>query len=265
MATNKEAIDALNTYKIDLICLDVLLQGDIPEWNQDWEILLEEAKHRKISVIAITAVNGMNKSYIWQKVKDKEKQSDIIKEVFSKANLSRKQLVEKVKELLIKEKPIMILELLATETVKAGVSFLVEQFGKLTNRVNEEQLAEIKEKAQTAKTEQDVDEIRNLIQAAVPNANQIASISAFKTWVEDTITADFSELIGVGEITVKVLRKVRKNEGNLINQEEIKKMETGLVGILDEFKRNLRLGKADRESKSTVYDAVTRALNFING
>ena len=61
----KEAIDALNTYKIDLICLDVLLQGDIPEWNQDWEILLEEAKHRKISVIAITAVNGMNKSYIW--------------------------------------------------------------------------------------------------------------------------------------------------------------------------------------------------------
>ena len=160
-------------------------------------------------------------------------------------------------------KTIMILELLTTATINAGAPFLINQLSKLTDRVNKEQLEKIQQKAQAVKTDQDVEEVKQFIQKIAPDANQIASVEAFTAWVEDTITSDFTELVGVGEITFKVLKAVRKNEKNLMKKDEIQKMENKLIGILDEFKSALRLGETDRKSKTSVYEAVTRALDFI--
>lgn len=157
----------------------------------------------------------------------------------------------------------MILELLATETVKAGVSFLVEQFSKLTNRVNEEQLAKIKEKAQTATTEQDVTEIRNLIQSAVPNANQITSVEAFTAWVEEKIDASFDDLPGVSELVVRVLREKKNSESNALKKDRMLEMEAALKTEIEEFNEAVNIGDVGQREKRNLFKRMKKALDFI--
>ncbi len=161
-------------------------------------------------------------------------------------------------------KQAMIIELLTTATVTAGTKFLFDQLGKMTDRVNDEKLEKIKEKAEVAKTEQDVIAIQKLITETIPDAQKIVSLEAFTAWVEDQIDQDFTELIEVSEITFNVLREKRKREDNLMKKDNIRDMERMLKTSIEEFKQKLRTGEIAATDKGLLYGTITRTLDFIN-
>ncbi|GAK49189.1 hypothetical protein U14_00407 [Candidatus Moduliflexus flocculans] len=156
-----------------------------------------------------------------------------------------------------------ILELLTTKTIKAVVPFLINQFSKLTYRINEEQLYKIQQKAQTAKTDQDVEDVKQFIQKVVPDANQIASVAAFTAWVEKEVDASFDDLPGVSELVVRVLREKKNSESNVLKKDRMLKMEAALKTEIKEFDDAYEIGDVGQREKRNLFDRMIKALDFI--
>ena len=157
----------------------------------------------------------------------------------------------------------MILELLTTETIKAVVKFLASQAEKFADRVNTDQLAQIEQKAEAAKTEEEVCAVQTLIKEAIPDVETLASLKAFAEWVEDQIDQDFNELLGVGELTFKVVRELRKQEEDLMKKDNLKDMEKLVKIELESFKKQLTQRTVTIEDKANLYDRITNTLENI--
>lgn len=158
---------------------------------------------------------------------------------------------------------VMITELLTVETIKAGIPFLINQLSKLTDRVNKEQLDKIQQKVQTAKTDQDIEDVKQIIQQNVPDAEQIASVEAFTAWVEEKVDASFDDLPGVSELVVRVLREKKKSESNALKKDRMLKMEAALKTEIEGFNEAVNIGDVGQREKRNLFERMTKALDFI--
>lgn len=147
-------------------------------------------------------------------------------------------------------KTIMILELLTTATISAGVKFLFDRFAELTNRLNKDQLekvkakqAEIDQSIKNVRTDQDVEAVRNSLQELIrfmPNDLEIDSINAFATWMNEQLRKDYRDLRGLSKLVAKVLEKKADSEEDLDRRDELQDMLASLNGDIGELEKNIR-------------------------
>lgn len=166
---------------------------------------------------------------------------------------------------------IMILDQLTTTTISTGISFLFGQLTKIADRLNNEQLKKIEEKKKEiqdmpVETDRDIATVQNSIielKKILPDDTEIDSIDAFASWVEEQLDANFDELIGVGELMVKVLRENKKSEKNAQKKIKISKMETSLNNDVHKFIEKLELGEEGNAERQDLYQRIGFALDII--
>ncbi len=93
-----------NEDSFDLICMNVLLRGEITEsWLLDWTTLLSLAQSKKTKVIVITSMEQAG--YLWDIISEMTNYKDVIEGVLFKKKITRNILLKKIKEIIFSVKP----------------------------------------------------------------------------------------------------------------------------------------------------------------
>jgi len=210
----------------------------------------------------------------------KEDLEHAVDKAINKRKSKKKQEIEPSSKKLIKNtsnidkgEVDMIIEFLTTTTIATGVKFLFDQLGKLTGRMNEEQLARIKAKtgdiekaSQTIKTDQDIAIVQNSmneLMKMIPEHTDIISIPSFTSWAVTKIDEDFDNLIGIDELIVVVLRKKGEEEPHPAKSQKLLKMEAKVKTEIAGFKEKLSFGEVASEDKEKLYMLIRNALNLL--
>jgi len=157
---------------------------------------------------------------------------------------------------------LMIIELLTTTTVGAGMKFLFDRLGKSVDRLNDEQLAKIK-KAESAKNDQELEIAKESMKELRNIAPGIDSIDSFVPWVEDQVRADYDDLLKVSKLVLAVLVEKTKSQEDKIKKDKLLKMEAALASEIKGFENTVDIDGVNSQITRSLHERMKRSLDFI--
>lgn len=173
------------------------------------------------------------------------------------------------------EKNIMIIDLLTTATVSAGVKFVFDRAGELWKRLNEEQLEKIKSQkasiekdAHAAKKEKDMAKVQNIQKEMkelvdfLPQDLELDTVSSFISWGEKEVFESYDNLLGVCELTYLLLTMERgKIKSERKKYRRLLDMITALKKEIENYKDTDEVGNSIDEDE--LHKRLIRALDML--
>lgn len=170
----------------------------------------------------------------------------------------------------------MIIELLTKETISVGVKFVADQFKKMIDRINDNQLKQkIDEKEKEIRdidiietSDEDIVTVQNSMKNSIMVLPEelrqtIDSVESFIIWVEERVRDNYDDLIGVAKLVLRVLSEKRRIENDQQKQRKMLEMQSYLQEDINQLDTELRLANAGKNERRDLYKRIISALNFI--
>ena len=141
----------------------------------------------------------------------------------------------------------------------------------MTDRLNEKQLENIRQKRQEVerlREGQDIQSIKNIMSGIIeelPSEFTIDSKTEFESWVHDQLRADYVELPSICELLHEIILKKRGTEKNPDKREELLGIATDLVEDGRELNRCMRNpnGEDTKNARRNLHKRIVRALDLL--